>query len=102
MARKIIADELSGIFNWALEGLDRLIRQRKFSFSPMRSSEKTYLKKYRLESNSVQMFLEDNNYKPSEGGDYIKLNVLYEDYQSYCLHEGRRPFNKTKPDFGSN
>ena len=110
LARKIIADELSGIFNWALEGLNRLIKQRKFSEC---EASENILKKYRLESNSVQMFLEDNNYKPSENGEYIRLTVLYEDYQnyiaqqqavinqyeeyqSYCLHEGRRPFNKTR------
>lgn len=93
LARKIIADELSGIFNWALEGLNRLIQQRKFSEC---EASENILKKYRLESNSVQMFLEDNNYKPSENGGYIKLAVLYEDYKKYCIGEGRTPFNKTR------
>lgn len=93
LAKKIIADELSGIFNWALEGLDRLIKQRKFS--PSKASD-NILEKYRLETNSVQMFLEDNNYKPSEDGNYIKLAILYEEYQAYCIREGRRPFNKTR------
>jgi putative DNA primase/helicase len=93
LARKIIEEELSGIFNWALEGLNRLIKQRKFSEC---EASENILKKYRLESNSVQMFLEDNNYKPSENGEYIRLTVLYENYQTYCIREGRRPFNKTR------
>ena len=92
LARKIIDSELSGIFNWVLEGLSRLIAQRKFS--PCEASENV-LKKYRLETNSVQMFLEDNNYKASENGRYIKLNELFQEYQTYCVGEGRRPFNKT-------
>ncbi|WP_313379753.1 phage/plasmid primase, P4 family [Proteiniphilum saccharofermentans] len=92
LAGKIIDSELSGVFNWVLEGLSRLIAQRKFS--PCEASENV-LKKYRLETNSVQMFLEDNNYKASENGRYIKLNELFQEYQTYCVGEGRRPFNKT-------
>ena len=92
LARKIIDDELPGIFNWVLEGLNRLIKQREFS--PCEASD-NILKQYRLETNSVQMFLEDNNYKPSKNGSYIKLSVLFADYQTYCVGEGRRPFNKT-------
>jgi len=92
LAKNIINDELPGIFNWTLEGLKRLIKNKKFS--NCKASE-DILKKYEMESNSVEMFIEDNNYKLSDGSDYVRLNVLFENYKAYCINEGRQPFNKT-------
>ena len=45
LAKKIIKDELSGIFNWILEGLNRLLIQKNFSHSDSIDSQLEEYKK---------------------------------------------------------
>jgi putative DNA primase/helicase len=54
--RKIIDNELAGVFNWILAGLKRLLSNRKFTEC---IAIETTLKRYRTESDSVQMFLDE-------------------------------------------
>jgi putative DNA primase/helicase len=51
---KIIDSELSGVFNWVLDGLNRLLIQKRFSVC---EAAEQALEQYKTESNSVQMFL---------------------------------------------
>ena len=87
---KIIKDELSGVFNWVLEGLNRLLEQKKFSNC---NAAKAALEQYKLESNSVQMFLNDRNYQSSPN-DYKLIRDLYKEYRDYCIEDGNSPFKK--------
>ena len=89
LAEKIIKSELSGIFNWVLEGLQRLLQQE--SFTPCEASRKA-LDQYRKESDSVAMFLAEENYKQST--DFTEGKVLYQHYKSYCLDNGYRPLGR--------
>ncbi len=59
---KIIEKELSGVFNWVLQGLNRLLEQKKFSDC---EAAQQAVEQYKIESNSVQMFLNENEYKGS-------------------------------------
>src|SRR4029078_2469053 len=63
LSKKIIANELSGIFNWVLDGLKRLLVQKNFSNSDAIDQQ---LKEYEKNSDSVRMFLEDEGYEKSE------------------------------------
>lgn len=86
---KIINQELSGVFNWILNGLNRLINQKKFTHS-----EKTEqaVKDYKSESDSVLLFIDSNNYQPSfSADDYRSSKDLYADYKNFCLEDGYRP-----------
>lgn len=87
---KIIETELSGVFNWVLEGLNRLLKQKKFSEC---EAAKQALEQYKTESNSVQMFLNENEYKSSPT-NYKLIKDLYPEYRSYCLEDGAKPFQK--------
>jgi putative DNA primase/helicase len=84
---KIIENELSGVFNWVLQGLNRLLEQKRFSEcnAALRTVEK-----YKLESDSVQMFLSDNEYSVSLTNE-IKLNDVFKEYQSYSIESGFKP-----------
>jgi len=92
LAIKIIQTELSGVFNWVLEGLQRLLRQREFTYSDAVEFQN---QQYRLESDSVQMFLNESNYKTSVE-IYIGLSELYSKYKGFCGDDGYYPVSKRK------
>ena len=92
--------ELSGIFNWALEGYRRL-REKKFALHES-DSMRTAKSEYRSSTDSVRAFIADN-LKKSEN-DRIKLSELYNQYETYCHTEGlmsvekKNQFRKTLED----
>jgi len=96
---KIIKDELSGIFNWVLRGLDRLLKQR--GFSHCEAADKA-VEKYQTESDSVKMFLNECLYVPSVSEE-TTLSGMYDMYRDYCSENGlMRCSKKTFSDRLSN
>ena len=87
---KIIDNELSGVFNWVLEGLYRLLKQKRFSDC---EASKQAVEKYKLESDSVQMFLSENGYNVSAVND-MPLTDLFREYKSYCIESGFKACSK--------
>lgn len=88
---KIIENELSGVFNWVLEGLNRLLKQKRFSDC---EAARLTIEQYKTESNSVQMFLNESNYKSSPT-DYTLIKEIYPEYKAFCIEDGMTPFKKT-------
>lgn len=88
---KIIEKELSGVFNWVLEGLDRLLQQE--GFTHCEAAQKA-IDAYKKESNSVQMFIEENEYE-SDSEKHTLIKDLYSEYKAYCIDDGMPPFKKT-------
>ncbi len=86
---KIIESELSGVFNWVLEGLNRLLKQKSFSNC---NAAKNAVEKYKIESDSIQMFLSEYEYKVSLNNT-MPLNSLFNEYRSYCIEGGFKSFN---------
>ena len=84
LAKKIIASELSGVFNWLLDGLRRVLAQRKFTQSEMVQDQ---VDAYRRESDSVAMFIEEEGYSPAID-DFVFLKALYGDYKTFCCDNG--------------
>jgi putative DNA primase/helicase len=80
LSKKIIKKELSGIFNWVLEGLTRLLTQRGFTESEIVNEA---VQEYKKESDNVLMFIEDKNYKSSDTAQ-VRLQDLYQEYRRYC------------------
>lgn len=82
LAKRIISKELSGIFNWVLEGLERLLKQQQFTESP---NAKMILDDMRYESDSVAQFIEEKEKIPSTlKEDRILLKNFREEYNMYC------------------
>lgn len=81
---KIIDKELSGVFNWVLEGLNRLLEQKRFSEC---EAAQRAIEQYRIESDSVLMFLSEHGYKVSATNE-IPLKDMFGDYRNYCIESG--------------
>lgn len=93
LAAKIIASELPAILNWVLAGLRRLLRAKAFTEC---ESARLALETYKRESNSVLMFIEENELQPGTGeaADKIPLKELYSAYTNYCRGSGYYPMQK--------
>lgn len=81
---KIIENELSGVFNWVLDGLNRLLHQKHFSEC---EAAQRAVEQYRIESDSVQMFLSEYGYSVS-ATQVMPLKNMFADYRSYCNENG--------------
>ena len=84
LAQKIIKDELSGVFNWILAGLKRLIAQKKFTAS---AEVKQLVESYKQDADSVYRFIVDEGYVKSPD-QFIMQKHLYVKYQEYCKANG--------------
>ena len=87
---KIIEKELSSVFNWALGGLNRLLKQK--GFTKCKAVEQA-IEKYKTQSDSVKTFLNDNKYKKSPT-DYELMTRLYPEYCIYCNEDGLKRVSK--------
>lgn len=90
LPKRIIKNELSGIFNLVLDGLERLLRQDGFSESELINNE---LAKFKKENNSVAMFLEEEHWIASKT-QKIRLIDLYPFYERYCRESGQISFSR--------
>lgn len=91
LANKIIESELSGVFNWILEGLRRLLKNERFSESAIITAE---VETYRKESDSAAMFVEEMSYqKVCDRNRATYLKAIYSDYKLFCQDYGFRPLN---------
>ena len=86
LAINIIGDELAGVFNWVLDGLKRLLLNKKFTQSDL--VDKT-LGSYRLESDAVLRFLSEDGYEPHLNHE-VPLKALHKEYVTFCGEAGLR------------
>ncbi len=91
LAKKIIEKEFAGVFNWILEGLNRLLKKRKFSDC---KAAKIQVEQYRKKRNTVRLFIDENDYKP-DSSNYELIKELYTSYRGFCIEDGFKPINKT-------
>jgi putative DNA primase/helicase len=87
---KIIENELSGVFNWVLDGLHRLLAQKRFTHC---EAVVNAVELYKTQSDSVKLFIQDNNYNNSPN-QYEVIKDLYSEYRAYCVDDGFKPVNK--------
>lgn len=83
LAGEIIATELPGVFNWALEGLRKLHRM---GFT-LPDKSKGLLEEYRRDADPARAFLLENYlYSPNAYG--VECNTLYGEYKTWCESNG--------------
>lgn len=87
LSQKIINQELPGVFNWMLEGMLRLLKNKSFTKSTIVEDQ---VKSFRRESDSTLNFLDERNYIKSLSEE-IKLKDFYNDYRVFCLENGNSP-----------
>lgn len=89
-----LLEELPGILNWALDGLDRLDGRGRFSEPDSGAAEAEAVRRL---SDPMGAFLEDwCEIGPEQS---ISLDHLYLKYQDWCLSEGRTRDSTTKEIF---
>jgi putative DNA primase/helicase len=88
LAKEIIESELSGVINWILVGLRRFIAQRGFTTNQAADAA---VKEYRLDSDSVALFIQQSPYAPSDNGELMKLTDLHAMYRDFCKDNIYRP-----------
>lgn len=90
LSQRIINNELSGVFNWILQGLDRLMQQKNFSKC---EAIENALSNYEKDSDSVKKFIDEYGYEVSI--NYTAISVLYQQYKGFCLEDGLKPVSKS-------
>lgn len=86
LATKIIRDELAGVFNWALAGLRRVLDHQGFTDC---EAARQKLEAYKMQSDTVKLFLDEHEYKASPDGWQPTADV-YREYKLFCLDFGHR------------
>jgi putative DNA primase/helicase len=87
LAPRIIQGELSGVFNWCLDGLRRLLANGRFTQS---DKVEQVADEYRRLSDSVRAWIEETGLTPS-ATDYLTQKDLFQQYRTVCLENGNRP-----------
>ena len=88
---KKLRKELSGIFNWAVEGLRRLKRKGGFSQS---ESIRQAKREYEIENDSVAHFIDENTKYDEE--NYEIGSYVYNEYKLYCQEYNLKPLSHHK------
>jgi putative DNA primase/helicase len=74
-------EEMSGLLNWSLEGLDRLLKNGRFSTTEnLEDIRNEYIRK----SNSAKAYIEENLVYENDPAAIIPANELYSNYVIYC------------------
>lgn len=92
LASKIIDNELSGVFNWVLAGLDRLLNNGRFTAA---DASRDALDIYRKESDSVAMFVEEEGFEHDPLARTF-LKEIYPQYRTFCQQNGFVPLSSKK------
>jgi putative DNA primase/helicase len=77
--------QLSGIFNWAVEGLCRLRQQGRFTIP---AGSEVMIGQFRLEANNALRFLEESTVE--NGNGYVGTVALYTRYRDWCVRNGHQ------------
>lgn len=86
-----LAAERDGILMWALAGLHRLIEQN-YQFTETEATEEE-LRRYRIESNSALLFVEECCVVDSDAGSVRE--EVFDRYRDYCSRNGLRAMSQT-------
>lgn len=93
LKKKLIA-ELPGIFNFALEGWNRLEAQGDFTFSPESQIEMDKIKE--ASCTAMQWVNEWVTFLPAEEYEFMEVRQPHDLYDSYCQIEKRFPYKSVK------
>jgi phage/plasmid-associated DNA primase len=88
--RHELLGDLCGIFNWAVQGRQRLRAQGRFTQPAISKRERAA---YELESSPARMFLEENVVVDPNGR--VAKRALFETYFKWAKNGGYRPLNES-------
>ncbi|MFF2752770.1 phage/plasmid primase, P4 family [Psychrobacillus sp. NPDC058041] len=91
MDKLTTAEELSGLLNYALEGLGRLEKQGQFSLN---ETTNNMLEQYKLDIDNVATFVDEQCTISPEVK--IEKKLLHSEYNNWCFKNGYKPITRTK------
>jgi len=94
LKNKIIAEELPGILNWALEGLERLLEQGYFTGESNNTPERTRNIWNEL-SDPLSAFMHSEWVIWSDNNEVSK-DFFYQKFQEYCKYKNQTAWTKDK------
>ena len=86
-----LAEERSGIFNWMLEGLRRLMRNDDFTHS---SELDETAKEYQALNDNVMLFVNNCCTTVTDNIEKVSLNTLYTVYEIWADNQSVHPVSK--------
>ena len=93
LTSKIIENELSGVLNWILIGLDRLLTNRKLTDC---KANNEVLEQYKIKSNNVLEFLLDEGFETVNNIEHGHVfNDLYQSYVNWINENGGHALKKS-------
>ena len=87
-----LKEEVSGIFNWALEGLERL-SQQKWIMTKSAYMEDCH-NEFRRATNPLQLFIEEECVVDADAT--VDANELRRSYKQYCEDKGYKVLSDSK------
>lgn len=85
-----LLEELPGILNWSLDGLERLNERGYFQENDFMNEA---IEELREDSNPVEVFFKDNIAIDLDPGIKIDKSRLYKYYTMWCVENGNRPLS---------
>lgn len=92
LAKEIINEELSGVFNWVLDGLSRILEVGREGFTKSAHIDSACARVER-ESNNVAIFIDECDYV-STPDQYTPATQLFADYKEFCEDCGFRTVSR--------
>lgn len=90
---KITENELSGVFNWILEGLDRLLQNKRLTDCKANNEA---LERFKIKSNNVLEFLMDEGFETVTNIEHGQVfNELYQSYVNWIVENGGHALKKS-------
>lgn len=86
LSNKIVSKELSGVLNWILDGLKRLLENGKFTKSKIIDD---MIDQFKTESDSVKLFIQESGYKKS-AMNFTPVKTLYTEYKEFCSENSNK------------
>lgn len=93
LARRIVQNELSGVLNWALGGLHRLLERGRFPAMP--AEVMAQLEAGKRETNSVLSWFVNSDIETDTDAQTPKETV-YADYRDWCRDNGMSPVSSER------
>lgn len=87
-------EELSGIFNWALKGFQKL--QKRGGFEVNKEFMVDAVQELREESNPIEIFFKENIITDVSGNAEIVKSEIYKLYTDWCRLNGNAPMSSIK------
>ena len=92
ISRYIISQEMSGVLNFAIEGLQRLVKRGYLGASGGNDST---MDEFKMESDNVYEFYREKIEIDLKRENFISNATFYSAYQVFCEESGRRPMSRT-------